>query len=84
MNKLPMTARGIKPAASTIPTPIDQNKKAISEGSLIAVRKRTIDNAPTIPRESTILLVTAKIRREVIIHKAISVTPKLAEYMTPA
>lgn len=36
-------------SASIIPTTIDQNRNAISSGSLIAVRKRTMDSAPTIP-----------------------------------
>ena len=62
---------------------MDQKRNAISKGSLIAVRKRTIDSAPTIPRESTTLLVTARITTVVIIVSATSVTPKLDEYMTP-
>lgn len=81
---LPKTASGINPAAKTIPTAILQKRNAISEASLMAVRNRTIDNAPTIPKDSTMLLVTAKISKVVIIDKAMSVTPKLAEYMTPA
>ncbi len=52
-------------------------------GSLIAVRKRTMDRAPTIPRDSTTLLVTARMTRVVIIVRAISVTPKEEEYITP-
>ena len=51
MTTLPITASGIMPAASTMPTAMDQNRKAISRGSLMAVRKRTMDSAPTIPRE---------------------------------
>ena len=43
-----------------------QNKKHKSIGSFTAVRKRTIDNAPTIPREITILDCTAKIIAAVI------------------
>ena len=61
IKRLPITAKGIRPAARTMPTAMDQNKKAISRGSFIAVRKRTIDRAPTIPRESTTLDVTARI-----------------------
>ena len=49
----------------------------------MAVRKRTIDSAPTIPRLSTTLLVTARITTVVIMVNATSVTPKLEEYMTP-
>lgn len=56
----------------------------MSDGSLIAVRKRTIESAPTIPSESTMLLVTARMSSAVIMQRAISVTPKFAEYITPA
>ena len=80
---LPNTASGIIPAAKTIPTAIDQNRNAISRGSLMAVRKRTIDNAPTIPRESTTFDVTAKITRVEIIVSATRVTPNVDEYITP-
>ena len=38
-----------------IPTLIAQYKKTRSMGSLIAVRKRTMERAPTIPRETTTL-----------------------------
>ena len=79
---LPKTARGISPAASIMPTAMLQNKKAISRGSLIAVRKRTMDNAPTMPRESTTLLTTVMIKMVVIKARAIRVVPKLAEYIT--
>ena len=83
MNRLPNTARGIRPAASTMPMAMAQNRKAISIGSLTAVRNRTIESAPTIPRESTTLLVTAMIRRVVMSVITSRVTPKLAEYITP-
>ena len=79
---LPITASGIIPAARIIPAAIDQNRKAISRGSLIAVRKRTIERAPTIPRERTTLEVTARITCEVIIITAIRVTTKEEEYST--
>ena len=48
------------------------------------MRNRTIDSAPTIPSDRTTLLVTARITIEVIIVSAISVPPKLEEYITPA
>ncbi len=83
MTALPMTARTMSPAASTMPTAMAQKRKAISSGSLIAARKRTMDSAPTMPRESTTLLVTARMTTVVIIVSATSVTPKLEEYMTP-
>ncbi len=81
---LPKTASGMKPAASTMPTAMDQNKNAISSGSLMAVRKRTMDSAPTMPSDSTTFEVTARMTSVVIIVSATSVTPKLEEYMTPA
>lgn len=83
MTALPMTARTMSPAASTMPTAMAQKRKAISSGSLIAARKRTMDSAHTMPRESTTLLVTARMTTVVIIVSATSVTPKLEEYMTP-
>ena len=83
ITRLPNTASGISPAARIIPTAIAQNKNAISSGSFIAARKRTIESAPTIPRERTTFDVTAKITTVVIIVRAISVVPKLEEYITP-
>ena len=47
MLTLLMTARGIMPAASIIPAPMAQNRNAMSSGSLMAVRKRTMERAPT-------------------------------------
>ena len=43
-----------------------------------------MDSAPTMPRDSTTLLVTARITMVVIIVRATRVTPKLEDYMTPA
>ena len=43
-----------------------------------------MDSAPTMPRLSTMLLVTARISMAVIMVRAISVTPNPAEYITPA
>ena len=83
MATLPISASGIMPAASTMPAAIDQNRNAMSIGSLIAVRKRTIDSAPTMPSDRTTLLVTARMTIAVIIVSAISVPPKPEEYITP-
>ena len=66
-----------------MPTAMAQNRKAMSMGSLMAVRNRTMDNAPTMPRERTMLLVTARISRVVIMVRTMRVTPKLGEYITP-
>ena len=65
-SKEPMIAISIMLAPQAIPTLIDQNKNTKSIGSLMAVRKRTMDNAPTIPREITMLACTVKITIAVI------------------
>ena len=49
----------------------------------MAVRKRTMDSAPTMPRDRTTLEVTARMTCAVIMVRAISVTPKEEEYITP-
>ena len=49
----------------------------------MADRNRTMDRAPTMPRLSTTLLVTARITRVAIMVRAMRVTPKVEEYMTP-
>ena len=43
-----------------------------------------MESAPTIPRERTTLLVTARMTMVVIMVSATRVTPKLEEYITPA
>ena len=83
MKRLPSTARWTRPEASTMPAARLQNRKAISIGSLTAVRKRTIESAPTMPSERTTLLVTASITKVVTSATAMSEVPKFAEYMTP-
>ena len=50
-----MIAISDRPAPQIIPTLIAQYRKTRSIGSLMAVLKRTIDSAPTIPRETTTL-----------------------------
>ena len=72
-----MTASGMKPAASTMPAAIDQKRNARSSGSLMAVRKRTMDSAPTMPSDSTTFDVTARMTSVVIIVSASSVTRTL-------
>ena len=56
----------------------------MSRGSFMAARNLTMDSAPTMPRDSTTLEVTASITRVVIMVMATRETPKLEEYMTPA
>ena len=55
----------------------------MSSGSLIAVLNRTMDSAPTIPRERMTFEVTAVIIRVVTRLIAIREIPKLWEYITP-
>lgn len=83
MKTEPNKANGISPAPNTMPTLIDQKRKAISNGSLIALLKRTMERAPTIPRESTIFEVTARIIKVVISVSTKRETQKLCEYITP-
>ena len=52
----------------------------MSKGSFMAARNRTMLKAPTMPKDSTTLEVTAKITRVVIMVRPTSVTPKLEEY----
>ena len=66
-----------------MPTEIDQNRNTRSSGSLTAVRKRTIDSAPTMPSESTTLDVTARMTKALIIVSATSEMPKASEAITP-
>ena len=49
----------------------------------MAVLKRTMDRAPTIPRDRMMFDVIARIIRVVIMVMAIIETPKDAEYITP-
>jgi len=57
--------REINPAPTTLPAEIAQNIYAIAKGSLTAVLKRTIDNAPTMPSDKSMFDVTARIMRVV-------------------
>ena len=79
----PITASGIIPAPITIPAAIAQNRYTISIGSLIAARNRTIESAPTIPRESTTLDVTAMMISVVTRASPTSVSENPLEYITP-
>jgi hypothetical protein len=54
------------PDPQMIPTPRDQNKNIRSMGFLTAVRNRTIERAPTIPSEITMLDWIVKIMADVI------------------
>ncbi len=57
--------------------------KTMSIGSLIAVLNLTMLRAPTIPSESTMLVVTAIITREVTMAIMTSDTLKLLVYIIP-
>ena len=54
-------------------------QECYTSGSFIAVRKRTIESAPTIPSESTTLLVTARITTVVMSVSATRVVPKMGD-----
>ena len=83
MIMLPTMASGIMPAASTMPPAMAQNRKAMSIGSLMAVRKRTMDRAPTIPKDNTTLEVTARMTMVVIMVMATREPPKVRLNITP-
>ena len=61
-----------------------QNMNTVSMGSLIAVRNRTMDRAPTMPRDSTTLERTVKIARAVTMASITSDRAKLLEKEGPA
>ena len=79
----PITASGSRPAPTTMPTARDQKRKTISTGSLMAVRKRMMERAPTMPRDRTTLDVTAMMTRVVTRDRPTKVSAKPLEYMTP-
>ena len=79
----PSSARGSRLAPQRMPSAIAQNKNTKSIGSFTAVRKRTIDSAPTIPKDSTTLLVTPLITNVVTNKIATKETLKLRLYSTP-
>ncbi|MNP50943.1 hypothetical protein D3C76_1452330 [compost metagenome] len=60
-----------------IPAAMAQNIKTMSSGSLMAVRKRTILSAPTMPRERTTLVLMVIITNDVIIVISTKVVLKL-------
>ena len=72
------------PAPAVIPDVIAQNRYKRSIGSLIAVRKRTMDNAPTIPSEITTLVLIAKVTIQVSTVIPTRVTANVLEKTTPA
>ena len=57
--RLSRTARAYSLAPHTMPMLMDQNRNTRSMGSFTALRKRTMDSAPTLPREMTKLLCMA-------------------------
>ena len=79
----PSSARGSRLAPQRIPSAIAQKRNTKSIGSFTAVRKRTIDSAPTIPRDNTTLLVTSQMTSVVTIRIATRETLKLRLYSTP-
>jgi len=83
INSEPITTRGINPTPTIIPAVIDQKRYTRSRGSLTTVLKRTMDRAPTMPRDAIRFDDTAKITRVVIKFIPIKVIPKDDEYITP-
>ena len=63
------------PAPVAMPAATAQNMNMMSMGSLMEVRKRMMDSAPTMPRVSTTLLVTTHRIRALIMVMAARVTP---------
>ena len=80
---LPNTARGINPAASTIPAAMLQNRNAISIGSLIAVRKRTMESAPHHAEREHNIAGHCKDQECRYQVSATRVAPNAAEYISP-
>jgi len=74
-----MTATWASPAPQIMPTLIDQKRNIRSIGSLIAVRKRTMDSAPTMPRDSTTLDCMVRMSDAVITVTPASVMLKFLE-----
>ena len=62
-----------------MPDVIAQNRYRRSSGSFTAVRKRTIDNAPTIPSEITTFVLIASVTIQVSTVIPTRVTAKLLE-----
>ena len=60
-----MMEMSTKPAPQMMPFTMAQNMNTVSMKSLTAVRKRTMDSAPTMPNESTTLDEMAKMTTEV-------------------
>ena len=58
---------------------MDQNRYSRSMGSLMAVRNRTMDSAPTMPSEMTTLVLMASVTMQVRMAIPTSVTAKLRE-----
>ena len=83
MTTAAINASRYMPAPVVIPVVMDQNRYNRSIGSLTAVRKRTIDSAPTMPNEMTTLVLMASVTMQVSTDIPTSVTAKLRENTTP-
>ncbi len=79
----PMITSGINPAPHKIPEAAAQNRKTKSMGSLMGVLNRTMESAPTIPREITILVDMPMMIKAVAIVMMMREILKLCEYITP-
>ena len=66
-----------------MPSPTLQNMKTVSMGSFMAVRKRIIESAPTMPMLSARLLFISISISDVTMVSTIRLRLKLREYITP-
>ena len=73
----------IYPAPVMMPVTMLQNMNTVSIGSLIAVRKRTMESAPTMPSERTMLERTVKMASAVTMESITSESAKLLLKLTP-
>ena len=79
MAKDAKTEMSTKPAPQMMPFTMAQNMNTVSMKSFTAVRKRTMDRAPTMPRDSTTLEEMAKMTTDVTRLSTISDKAKRRE-----
>ena len=83
MPRATTTAMTYNSAPSRMPMVSAQNMYAVSMGSFTAVRKRTMDRAPTMPMDKAISLLIHMTTGVVISVSIISVRLKVGLYSTP-
>ena len=67
------------PAPTVMPVVMAQNRYKRSIGSLMAVRNRTMDKAPTMPSEMTMLVLMASVTMQVstVMPTSVRANPRL-------